>query len=793
MGEDLARLMRMLPRVFVCSMLFLAVLAAVVPVSPIMPSSGLDSSWQFALNQAVAQHLVFGKQSVFTYGPYAALHTRMYHPATDRRMVLGALYAALCYGTALLILGRGTYLRWLIVFAAYLVGGFIPFVDALLLSYPLLVGGVVYRWYCPGNEAGLRRPWHAPVLVVLFSVLGLLPLTKGSHFPIAVAVAFLCCAYLWRCGERLLAIAALASPSVTAVVLWCLAGQPLTALASYVLHMGPIISGYSEAMASTGDSRQILAFLLAGGVIVWAALTIRDATLAARLFLAACFAVFLFQAFKGGFVRHDGHALLAGNAIMLAALLLALIPRVRYAGPVFLLAVLAWALIDQGFMVSSTRSFYKGVTATYKQTVDGVRTRLTQPGELQRQFDERLESAKSSDHIPRMAGTTDIYSSDQFELFVSGNTWNPRPVFQSYSAYTPSLAALNEAHVANPGAPDNIVFRVEPIDRRLPSLEDGPSWPAIRANYSPVNLQDDFLYLKKNPSLATGPLLEPAARLTGQLNETLKLPDSTEPIFAVVELHPTLFGRLVAFVYKPAILRIILELDNGTSRDFRMVSGMGKAGFLLSPLVQNTRDFAMLLEDSSYLSDHRVKAVRITPAASELDTWRPQYEVRLYRWMPQPPKDVHQLVVFDGFSEQLARRAGAAPVVACDGGIDTINGASPVPATVHSAKLLSLDGWQAVAVKDGIVPDEVYVTLTDAQGKSIYLKTHKTPRNDVKQYFHQPDMPDVGYATEADVSTLKGQYTLGLARSYKGVLQQCKAPKVPASIGETSPLGTPAH
>ena len=54
-----------------------------MPLSPRFPKIGLDPSWMYALNEAVARHLVFGRDVVFTYGPLASVCTKMFHPATD--------------------------------------------------------------------------------------------------------------------------------------------------------------------------------------------------------------------------------------------------------------------------------------------------------------------------------------------------------------------------------------------------------------------------------------------------------------------------------------------------------------------------------------------------------------------------------------------------------------------------------------------------------------------------------------------------------------------------------------
>jgi len=118
----------------------------------------------------------------------------------------------------------------------------------------------------------------------------------------------------------------------------------------------------------------------------------------------------------------------------------------------------------------------------------------------------------------------------------------------------------------------------------------------------------------------------------------------------------------------------------------------------------------------------------------------------------------------------------------CEAFIDVVNGISPTPASLSISKTLSVDGWMAISAKDGIVPEAVFVTLSDENGKKIYIKARRTPRPDVKEYYKQPGMPDPGYAAFMDVSTLSGKYTLGLSRVYKGTLETCEQFSLPLII-----------
>jgi len=100
-----------------------------------------------------------------------------------------------------------------------------------------------------------------------------------------------------------------------------------------------------------------------------------------------------------------------------------------------------------------------------------------------------------------------------------------------------------------------------------------------------------------------------------------------------------------------------------------------------------------------------------------------------------------------------------------------VNGIFPAPQKTTASRLLSVGGWVAVSAKDGVVPDDIFVTLKTPGGTTKYIETRRTPRNDVKVYFKQLTMPDAGFTATVDVKELNGEYVLGLARGYKGKVE----------------------
>jgi len=624
------RKLYLVPRVIVFGVLVATLFAALVPLKPRMPATGLDSSWEYGMNQAVANRIPFGKAFVFTFGPYASIQSNMYHPATDHLMILGSLYLALCYAAGLVFLGKTARLRWLLIFAAFLAGGFMPVLDALLLSYALIVAGAVYRATLDDDQAIPSRSTRL-ALLILVSPLGLLPLVKGTLLALCGAVVALCCAILWKRHDKQLAYCCALVPLAVALLAWSLAGQPLLAFGYYVLRLRPVISGYSEAMALPGNSIEVVVYLFAAAVILYVAGTTPKISRSSRLFLSSSFLVFLFIMFKDGFVRHDFHSYVAGTGLVMAALILILILQNSASTAALLVALTALFYLDQGYGASSTstRIYYDRVRATYSGAIEGLRLRSARGNELERVFEEQRRAIAAQYRIPLLKGTTDIYPTDQAALLASDNNWSPRPVLQSYMAYTPELARLDERHLVGASAPDNVVFRVYSLDGRFPALDDGPSWVPLLSRYSCTGIAGDFLYLTKASLPSLGSVLLPVSEETHSIDQDFDLPLSTQPLFAQIDIHPTFLGRIASSLYKAPALTIHVRTAGGLSKTYTLISGMAKAGFVISPFVESTREFALLFGDSDNWKDSQVISVRIDTAGGKPRMWRRKYTVRL--------------------------------------------------------------------------------------------------------------------------------------------------------------------
>jgi hypothetical protein len=82
-------------------------------------------------------------------------------------------------------------------------------------------------------------------------------------------------------------------------------------------------------------------------------------------------------------------------------------------------------------------------------------------------------------------------------------------------------------------------------------------------------------------------------------------------------------------------LKIDVEMADGSRKSYRIISGMAKTGFLLSPLIANTDDFAAFYDGGHRLESKKVSAFSID--AKRRWYWDKEYEIQFIE-LDQPAR-----------------------------------------------------------------------------------------------------------------------------------------------------------
>lgn len=603
--------------------LLFIIVSVFVPFSPKFPAAGIDSSWALALNQAVAQGLAFGKEIVFTLGPYSSIYTKAYHPATSLMMITGSLYLAVAYWAALLFLASHTRWYWTLIYCVPLFG-MLYARDSLFFSYVLLIGLICCKLMYQKNDAQELNHGHLLLMAFLFSPFGLFALIKGSMLILCFAATLFCIVFFLINRMTKFALICLISSLASLILFWLAAGQSITYLPNYLISSFSIASGFSEAMSTTGNNHEIIFYLGAASLIFLLILWHKQVHIGAKLFLLCIYFAFLFVSFKTGFTRHVGHAFIPGTSILLAGLFLPLIFNSVATYLILFISLTTWYYINSHY---TKISIYDNFKSSSSATWHGLKSRFQDSDWLEQNFTLSMLFLREQVAFPILQGTTDIYSYNQSYLISSQNNWSPRPIFQSYSVFTSHLAEDNKNHLES-HSPDNIIFKIEPIDGRVPSLEDGASWPILLTHYKPININKDFLFLRKRKNISQEQELLLGSE-NHKLGELVILPEQKNSIFATIEINPTIWGKLAILLFKPSQLQITLHLKNGETKHYRLIASMAKSGFLLSPLIENTTEFSLLYQRKGALHEKMVKSFMITDYPNNW-LWNSIYTVNFY-------------------------------------------------------------------------------------------------------------------------------------------------------------------
>lgn len=607
--------------------LLLTALCVYAPWGVALPAAGLDASWRCALDRAHDLGLIYGRGLVFTFGPYFGVANGIYNVAFAQRDLLLGLGLGLAAWAGVAALARPERWRWTLGFMLALAAT--GHSDTASLLLPFLFSLLAAR-----AASGGERPLDMAAGALLLLAMSLLALVKVSALAwLALAAGGACLLFLVR-GRWAWAGLCAGIPLATVPLLWIAAGQPLAALPDFLKGSAEIIGGYNQAMQNLGDVKETILLVLASGFTLWWILRRAELALLQRVLFALVFAAFLFLALKMSVVRHDAHALVGGRFALLAPLLLGTL----CAGPrlwrVALFGLMVCLYVDSHYSSSLPRS----LAAAYAEPAAAAATRLARsPQELAQARAEGYRAMAQASPLPPQPGRVDLYPSECSLLAASDMQWSPRPVFQSYSAYTPYLAELNRRHLLGPKAPDTVFFHVDAIDRRYPALEDGPSWPELLTRYAPDGFAGDYALLRRKAEAPAGDALVPLAEAEARLNEPIAIPESDGPVFVVIDMTPTLAGRLASLAYKYDRVKFDVELADGGTRKYRLPPVMGRAGFVVSPLVESGRDFAALYPGQAGQAPPRVRSMRIIVERLFGWQWQDAVRLRFYRVdVPRP-------------------------------------------------------------------------------------------------------------------------------------------------------------
>lgn len=569
------------------------------------PQGHLDSSWGAVLWHAREHGLQFGTDVVFTYGPLGHVTVGC---AADGPWVatfwLVTGFVLLAFVPVAILVRR---LPWQVAIACAAAILALPwYTTALdtLVPLGLLAWGVLALT----DERHSRWTWLGLALLA-----GLGGLAKFTWLVIGlVTVSAVSGDLVLRRRPRAAVVPALAALGVF-LAGWLLAGQALADLPAYLVHSYQLAAGYSKAMGVPGSRDMLLLHGACAGLCLWsAAAAAREVSLPAggrlplrRWLFFGWLGVLAFLAWKHGVFRApagDIHGGILAAWCLGAGFVMAAVPCERPNAVRFGVAR-ACAIACLALVIVHRMGFgplQDHLAASPRRLVDHVRMLVgsdpRQPGVAAgcRAKCEELDLPTTRALVGE--ASIDAFGHGQDRLIVSGLAYAPRPVFQSYSAYTRQLQELNERYYLGQNAPRWALVALEPIDGRFPPLEDAACLRAILKNYRLAGREPPFLITERQ---AAEPVtLERVAEGVATVGERVSVAEhGGGDLWLEIDVSPSLRGRLESLLVRPPPcgIRLWSAGAGDASEAFNAPAALLAAGFIASPLLTTTADVADVL------------------------------------------------------------------------------------------------------------------------------------------------------------------------------------------------------
>jgi hypothetical protein len=620
----------------VCAALFVTLVVAGFPRAIL--SDHADSSWSAVLTYAHQKGLQFGTEIVFTYGPLGFL-TAPYHSGAPLGVrMLFDIALGLAVSTPLCLLAWQLKLAWRVVLLGFviLVTGNIQWeVHDLLIYVGLLCWGVL----CLLESR--PRLWAYLLCLTFFASFS--ALTKFTCAVAAVLTLGVVTVDLFARTKFRLGFAIPVSFLICFGFGWLINSQRLPGLCTFASRSLLMAEGYDQSMALKPSTGVLVCGVLTASAalaaLVTGSLTTFDEEGRMRAWrrtvLLSWLVALLFLTWKHGFVRADtAHVVFfAGFAPLVPVLIQTLNGQIGATRrPVILLAVVCCGL-SLATLQLALRPDHLRLLEPFRRAAQNVRD-LLRPSEYAQKMNCALDQEKTRLELPalsKIAGSApvDVFGNLQCYAFFNSLNYRPRPVFQSYAAFSAPLMRLNDQFYLSDSRPDFVLCSFHQIDRRFPPTEDALALRSLLINYDLAAIEKGMALLKSRPPVP--PSLSLLMEGTVQPGERISLAQFTNlNTWLEITIDPTVVGRLRRFIYQPPeiVLALWHKPNEAAPARFHAPAPMLAAGFLSSPLVLSSRKLADLYGDGP-VSRPTAYAIEIEPTARRF--WKQRIHFRLYK------------------------------------------------------------------------------------------------------------------------------------------------------------------
>lgn len=578
--------------------------------------TGLDPSWQLALPWASVKNLQWGKDIVFTYGPYYYfMHgiSNIFY-GINRILVFTLFLNMLVSFLKCLIVSyykklTNNYLKKNYVFISTFILIFLSSawtehaILDLILVVNIITFGDIYNKIDKKIDIRKYAKYYFKIIYIAF-IISFMPLVKFSYTAISIVhltIFILMLLYKKRILETvLLSISTIAS----FVLLWVFAKQDIFNIPSYFKNSFEVSKGYSSAMSVPLDDQStprliFVLFIFSIIVILLFFMFLKRQYLFSILILLIMPQYFLL--FKESFTRSDIYhtvIIVKDMSILLLYLIYIIflyldhenifkITKVKQVLLVIFIFTYSFNNILQIQYMPQNDIFSMLKSTKYYELDNSIEN-------LNIKFKEDYNSFSSLSEFINPNESVDIIPWDITLLYLYELNWTPRPVIQSYSNYTANLDKLTASYFYEEHRPDKLIYSLKSIDGRYPIFDEPETFRTILSKYSYIASNDDYIILQ-NDEQKQQLQMTLIEEQTVHVNDTIKIPEfDSGYLFVKVNWDKSVGGKVSDFLYKAPFNYIKINLATGESKIHRFISDTSKNGIYISNYINDNNDLKNL-------------------------------------------------------------------------------------------------------------------------------------------------------------------------------------------------------
>ena len=556
------------------------------------PFSSLDGSWNLALSYAGMKGLTWGKDFIFTYGPLGSLCTRVGWGKSWEAFLLFDIFISFNYFLMFFITLKQSKNKILSFLA----------IAAIVYVLPLWVGSawsmilLFFLVFWIRLSIDNPKPFYYIMQIAIITLMFFIKFNTGL---IVFVLYFVGIVYNLIAKNTKVWLLMVYSFLPVALV-FCLSKMLNVALTPYINSGFEMVAGYNEIMYLDNTFKKAFRFFCIISLLLLIIFTMnvykkdkqRKQEYFKWLVTFFIFAVPFFVMYKQSFVRADeGH--IVDFFLYLPLALICNLDLHRHSRNIIAKVLFVIVLAMPVYYLYSRTNRIPAIEEKFSKEQYFKELSDFTPTSAMHIFGK---GNQLNDTIKQRIGksTVDVYPWSVQMLLENNLNYLPRPICQSYSAYTPYLEEQNFEHYNNSAtAPDFVIYDYFSMDDRYPMFDEGKLNLALYSNYNLVKLFNfdgrKLLLLQKKSNFR--PIKFEKIREYDSATKTTLIPK--QGFFYEITVNYSMLGKIRGiFDYAPEI-KLGIKAKEGEIHKYKTSKSLVQSGVFSTSFVNNTEDAAL--------------------------------------------------------------------------------------------------------------------------------------------------------------------------------------------------------